>query len=148
MFGKYFKHVLIMTLLAGSAYSLPQVKEAMVGAFSLSFSEEALVSNYANYESTQMVKDRAIAPAPRREDEISQAQNRGNVPPEEIVATLFKAGIIPKEKITLAIKVLKEHASTTKPVRPPFNASTTPPFASSTRPVKPPFNASSTRPIK
>ena len=33
MFGKYFKHVLVLTLLAGIAYPLPQVKEAMAGAF-------------------------------------------------------------------------------------------------------------------
>lgn len=35
MFGKYFKHVLVLTLLAGIAYPLPQVKEAMAGAFAI-----------------------------------------------------------------------------------------------------------------
>ncbi|MDQ5893369.1 MAG: Peptidoglycan-binding protein [Patescibacteria group bacterium] len=35
MFGKYFKHVLVLTFLAGIAYPLPQMKEAMAGAFAM-----------------------------------------------------------------------------------------------------------------
>lgn len=35
MFGQYFKHVLILTLLSGITYSLPQVQDAMAGAFSI-----------------------------------------------------------------------------------------------------------------
>ena len=35
MFGKYFKHVLVLTFLAGISYSLPQVKDAMAGTFEM-----------------------------------------------------------------------------------------------------------------
>ena len=41
MFGKYFKHVLVLTFLAGIAYSLPQVKEAMAGAFAFTYTENS-----------------------------------------------------------------------------------------------------------
>lgn len=37
MFGKYFKEVLILTILTGMVFSLPQIKEGMVGAFTLDF---------------------------------------------------------------------------------------------------------------
>ena len=39
MFGNYFKHVLVLTLLAGLTYSLPQVKDAMAGAFTIGYSD-------------------------------------------------------------------------------------------------------------
>jgi hypothetical protein len=41
MFGNYFKHVLILTLLAGLTYSLPQVKEAMAGAFTIGYTDSS-----------------------------------------------------------------------------------------------------------
>ncbi len=41
MFGKYFKHVLVLTFLAGIAYSLPQVKDAMAGAFVFTYTENS-----------------------------------------------------------------------------------------------------------
>lgn len=149
MFGKYFKHILIMTLLAGFAYSLPQVKDAMVGAFGFAGSNTATIADYTVAESTPMMKERALAQQQRREQMMEQVRlrNRDMVPAEEIVAVLYKAGAIQKDKVALAIRVLKEHASSTRIMSatstPPFS-STTPPFASTTRSMRP---ASSTLPM-
>ncbi len=137
MFGKYFKHILVLTLLAGTAYSLPQVKDAMVGAFSFPGSNEAMIINYTGPSSTiNRIEGRADMNRPPlvREQVIMQVPPRNMIPPEEVVAILFKAGVISKEKLPLALRVIREHASSTKIISP-FNASTTPPFSSTTKPM-------------
>jgi hypothetical protein len=149
MFGKYFKHILIMTLLAGFAYSLPQMRDAMVGAFGFAGSNTATIADYTVAESTPMMRERALVQQQKREQMIEQARlrNRDMVPAEEIVAVLYKAGAIQKDKVALAIRVLREHASSTRIMSatstPPFST-TTPPFASTTRSMR---SASSTLPM-
>ncbi len=150
MFGKYFKHILIMTLLAGFAYSLPQMRDAMVGAFGFAGSNSAATIDYTIAESTPMMRERALIQQQKREQMIEQVRVRDMVPAEEIVAVLYKAGAIQKDKVTLAIRVLKEHASSSRMVNqfnststPPFST-TTPPFSSTTRPIR---SASSTLPM-
>ena len=139
MFGKYFKHVLVLTLLAGSAYSLPQVKEGMVGAFGFEGLNEALLINYNGSTSAQIntsINRSEIKPvvmqAQKSEQYIIQQEAKRQIPPEEIVAILYKAGVIPDNKLATAVKVLKEHmpnrtaenASSTRPL--PLDASSTP----------------------
>jgi hypothetical protein len=150
MFGKYFKHVLVLTILAGVAYSLPQVKDAMVGAFGFSGSNNAAIIDYKFSESTPMMQERARLLQQKREQaRMDQAMMeeesriRKMIPAEEIVAVLYKAGAIPKDKVTLAIRALREHASSTRMMSlggattTRAFSTTTPPFSSTTEPRMP-----------
>lgn len=106
MFGKYFKHVVALTLLAGVAYSLPQVKDAMVGAFGFADSNDALVINYKS--SASQIRREMPRPIVQAEREIMKGPERREVPPAEIIAILVKANVIPREKAEIAVKILKE----------------------------------------
>lgn len=139
MFGKYFKHVLVLTILTGMAYSLPQVKSSMVGAFGFLESNQAFVSNYNSSTSPTkaMIGKMDIV---RKDIENNQIKNQIIsrraiiLPPEEVIAILFKAGVISKEKLPLALRIIREHASSTNivneknifiPTQSPFNSSST-----------------------
>jgi hypothetical protein len=109
MFGKYFKHVLILTLLAGMAYSLPQVKDSMVGAFSIPGINEALAirpisSSSANYSSRNIEMQNQMV---NRVQEVRKLSPKEVISPEEVIMVLFKEGIISKDKLAVSIKIIK-----------------------------------------
>ncbi len=135
MFGIHFKHVLVLTLLAGIAYSLPQVKEGLSESFSSIYTtNQAALFDFPNRvpvgSSSRMMNNQI---RPNNEDFKRPAPAIGvgemkkmMIVPEEIVFLLVKEGIIPQDKVPQAIKLLRERIFNNQPI-PPLGASTTKP---------------------
>jgi hypothetical protein len=141
MFGIHFKHVLILTLLAGIAYTLPQVKDGLSDSFSSIYvSNQAALFDFPNrvpVSSSSRMMNNQIKPAPV----IGVGEmKKMMIVPEEIVFLLVKEGIIPQDKAPQAIKLLREKMFNNQPI-PPLGASTTRPniirvqIATSTKPM-------------
>jgi hypothetical protein len=79
MFGKYFKHVLVLTFLAGIAYPLPQMKEAMNGAFAVNSAAAAVTAITVN------ASDASASMNGRSTLRLSYDRNRGE---SELTATI------------------------------------------------------------
>lgn len=160
MFGRYTNYVLALTVLAGVAYSLPQVKNEMVGAFDISGISSALVFNFSNQNSSNTkafrsddIKSRVnniARPVPESARPSIDNLRPMGVKPEEIVILLAKENLISKDNIPKAIKVLKDYAERNRIQAINMNSASSTrekgmpirPFATSTRPY-----ATSTRPI-
>lgn len=58
MFGTHFKHVLVLMLLAGIAYSLPQVRDGLSDSFSSIYStnQATVIESTNNIPETQYVE--------------------------------------------------------------------------------------------
>lgn len=137
MFGIHFKHVLVLTLLAGIAYSLPQVRDGLSDSFSSIYVQnQAAIFNYPNNNNVvnKIVDNRPPA--------IGVGEmKKMMIVPEEIVLVLVKEGIIPQDKAGIAVKVLKDKLFNNNQPIMPIGASTTVPniirarSSTSTRPM-------------
>ncbi len=146
MFGKYFKHILILTFLAGMAYSLPQVKDAMADAFSIpGFNPALAISAMVSSDRPMPIKTPMPTPQSMMQGGANEKGNvyykatiqpqRRMISPSELIMLLFKAGVIPQDKLPLAIKIVKEHymfGTSTPPMygttTPPMHGTSTPPM--------------------
>lgn len=148
MFGNYLKHVLVLTLLAGIAYSLPQVRDILANSLDFYVSNDAIAINSTSskFFPPNIVLNKENMP---RQDMINVNTQNIMIPapqgraiaPEEVVKILIKAGIIPENKLNQSLLVLKEFALKNNRYLPPMMASSTTPtnrptvFSSTTPPI-------------
>ncbi len=115
MFGIHLKHVLVLTLLAGIAYSLPQVKDGLSDSFSSIYVQnQAALFNFPNINPQNSYGNRMMNNQAIGVGEIKKMI----IVPEEIVRVLVKEGVIPQDKAVLAVKILKERLFNNQPMPP------------------------------
>lgn len=132
MFGKHFHYVLVLTMLAGIAYSLPQVKDVLSDSFSGLYpvSNQAAIFNFNPsmrfLDRTKVDVNRPTTTVPMMRDD-----QRKPVPPmipiEEIVKILVKEGFISKDNTDKAINLLKDRIRPSDQRPQMMNATTTRP---------------------
>ena len=142
MFGNYLRHVLVLTLLAGISYSLPQVRNSMADAFSPQILNVAAASTSTSTRTIfNMFKKNPVVKQEIPYYNEQKPYNNGNIKPrnptpvnptqvpivgrmlspQEVIKILVKEGIILVENEEKAIQIIKSYAIK----KPQVNSTTT-----------------------
>ncbi len=98
MFEKHFNLVLVLTLLVWMAYSLPSMKDTLASSAAYDGAvNAAAVVGAQNISGGMMKSSDSIRPIIRKE-----------LNAQEVVTLLYSKGIIPKEKLDLARKLVAQ----------------------------------------
>lgn len=115
MFEKHFNLVLVLTLLVWMAYSLPSMKDTLASsAVYDGVTNAAAVVGTQNISGGTMKSPDSIRPIVRKE-----------LNAQEVVTLLYSKGIIPKEKLDLARKLVAETVYNNIPSRGGIGVATT-----------------------